>query len=236
MFQKTKTPCQQLLSTKMHRRNNEFDLQVLLDNLKFIDVKDNLKFGRIPKIGLQIEKDILNKLKPFKTLEDYKVDSDGAPIVYRFAGGRYFKVVTNYLTGSSAERTLLLNSKYANAIGCILSSNLSFWLYQIYSDNLNWKDGEISSMPIPELTDSNILYLNKLYEEYLADIEQNANVRKSSGSSAYHVSEFKEYKIVKSKAIIDRIDDYIAPLYGLTDEERDFVKFYELDFRLSGDD
>jgi hypothetical protein len=235
MFQKTLTPCQQLLSTKMHRRNNEFNLQALVDNLQFIDVLDNLKFGRIPKIGLQIEKDILNKLKPHETISSYVV-KEGKPIVYRFAGGRYFKVVTNYFTGSSAERALMLDRKYADAIGCILSSNLSFWFYQIYSDNLNWKDCEITSMPVPSLTNEQIDYLNNLYGEYLEDIELNANVRQSSGSSTYHVSQFKEYKIVKSKSIIDRIDDYICPLYGLTDEERDFVKNYELEFRMAGDD
>ena len=235
MFQKTLTPCQQLLSTKMHRRNNEFNLQTLVDNLQFIDVQDNLKFGRIPKIGLQIEKDILNKLKPHETISSYVV-KEGKPIVYRFAGGRYFKVVTNYFTGSSAERALMLDRKYADAIGCILSSNLSFWFYQIYSDNLNWKDCEITSMPVPSLTNEQIDYLNNLYGEYLEDIELNANVRQSSGSSTYHVSQFKEYKIVKSKSIIDRIDDYICPLYGLTDEERDFVKNYELEFRMAGDD
>lgn len=236
MFQKTLTPCQQLLSTKMHRRNNEFDLQTLVDNLQFIDVQENLKFGRIPKIGLQIEKDILNKLKTHKTIASYSVDVDGKPIVYRFAGGRYFKVVTNYYTGSSAERALMLDAKYADAIGCILSSNLSFWFYQIYSDNLNWKDCEITSVPIPNLTDKQVDDLNKLYAEYLQDIEQNANVRQSSGSSTYHVSQFKEYKIVKSKSIIDRIDDYICPLYGLTQDECDFIKNYELEFRMAGDD
>lgn len=236
MFQKTLTPCQQLLSTKMHRRNNEFDLQTLVDNLQFIDVQDNLKFGRIPKIGLQIEKDILNKLKVHGTIASYIVEENGKPIVYRFAGGRYFKVVTNYYTGSSAERALMLDEKYADAIGCILSSNLSFWFYQIYSDNLNWKDCEITSVPIPKLSDKEIEDLNNLYSEYLQDIENNANVRQSSGNSTYHVSQFKEYKIVKSKSIIDRIDDYICPLYGLTNEERDFVKNYELEFRMVGDD
>ena len=235
MFQKTLTPCQQLLSTKMHRRNNEFNLQTLVDNLQFIDVQDNLKFGRIPKIGLQIEKDILNKLKSHRTISSYVVE-EGKPIVYRFAGGRYFKVVTNYSTGSSAERVLMLDRKYADAIGCILSSNLSFWFYQIYSDNLNWKDCEITSVPVPNLTDEQIDDLNDLYSEYLEDIELKANVRQSSGSSTYHVSQFKEYKIVKSKSIIDRIDDYICPLYGLTNEERDFVKNYELEFRMAGDD
>jgi hypothetical protein len=61
-------------------------------------------------------------------------------------------------------------------------------------------------------------------------------MRISSGSSSYNVSSFKEYKIGKSKAIIDKIDDYIGPLYGLTKEEIEFVKNYEIDFRLSEDD
>lgn len=236
MFQKTLTPCQQMLSTKMHRRNNDFDLQTLVDNLQFVEVRENLKFGRIPKIGLQIEKDILNKLKSHRTLESYVVEENGKPIVYRFAGGRYFKVVTNYFTGSSAERALILDNKYADAIGCILSSNLSFWFYQIYSDNLNWKDCEITSVPIPDLTEERVEHLKTLYAEYLEDIERNANVRQSSGNSTYHVSQFKEYKIVKSKSIIDRIDDYIGPLYGLIPEEIEFVKNYELEFRMAGDD
>ena len=44
-----------------------------------------------------------------------------------------------------------------------------------------------------------------------------------------------EYKIVHSKSIIDEIDDYICPLDGLTQEETDFIKNYELEFRLAGE-
>lgn len=236
MFQKTGTRCEQLLSTKMNRRGKDFDLQYLLDHLQFTDVLDMLKFGRIPKIGLPIEKRILEKLKSYKTISDYIVAENGKQIVYRFAGGRYYKIVTNYFNGTSSESSLLLNNKYADAIGCILSSNLSFWYYQIYSDNINWRDSEIKSVPVPQLSDEQITHLNDLYDEYLQDIENNANVRNSNGKSAYTVSRFKEYKIVKSKHIIDRIDDYICPLYGLTDEECNFVKNYELEFRMAGDD
>ena len=91
-------------------------------------------------------------------------------------------------------------------------------------------------MPIPALSNDDLKNLSDLYDEYLQDIEKNANVRQSTGKSSYHVSEFKEYKIVKSKAIIDRIDDYICPLYGLTPEETNFIKTYELEFRMAGDD
>ena len=231
LFKKTETPCQYLFSTKMHRRGNEFELQRLIDNLQFVDVKGQTLYGRIPKIGSEIEKTILNKLFNYTKLGSL-IKTSGSPIIYRFAGGRYFKVVTNYSTGSSAERTIYFaNSKIADAVGCILSSSLSFWFYQIFSDNLNWKTYEIENFTVPQLSAEDIDYLDKLYSRYLSDIEAKANIRITSGESTYNVDSFKEYKIVRSKAIIDEIDDYICPLYGLTQEETDFIKNYELEFR-----
>ena len=235
LFKKTETPCQYIFSTKMHRRGNEFELQRLIDNLQFVDVKGQTLYGRIPKIGSEIEKTILNKLFNYTKLGSL-IKTSGSPIIYRFAGGRYFKVVTNYSTGSSAERTIYFaNSKIADAVGCILSSSLSFWFYQIFSDNLNWKTYEIENFTSPQLSTENIEYLDKLYTRYLSDIEAKANIRTTSGKSTYNVDSFKEYKIVRSKTIIDEIDDYICPLYGLTEEETDFIKNYELEFRLAGE-
>ena len=234
LFQKTETPCQHLYSTKMHRRGNEFDLQKLIDNLNFSNVYGYTMIGRIPKIGCEMEKDILIKIfnnTPIRTLYDDK----GDPIYYRTTGGRYFKVVTNYPTGSTKEKPLYFQKRLSNAIGCILSSSLAFWFYQIYSNNLDWKTYEIENFTIPQLTTENIEYLDKLYSRYLTDIEAKANVRTTSGESTYNVDSFKEYKIVRSKAIIDEIDDYICPLYGLTQEETDFIKNYELEFRLAGE-
>ena len=234
LFQKTGMPCKHLYSTKMHRRGNEFDLQRLIDNLNFIDVYGYTMTGRIPKIGSEMEKDILEKVfhnTPIKTLYDDK----GEPIYYRTTGGRYFKVVTNYPTGSTKEKPLYFQKQLTNAIGCILSSSLAFWFYQIYSNNLDWKTYEIENFTIPQLSTENIEYLDKLYARYLTDIEAKANVRTTSGESTYNVDSFKEYKIVHSKSIIDEIDDYICPLYGLTQEETDFIKNYELEFRLAGE-
>lgn len=85
------------------------------------------------------------------------------------------------------------------------------------------------------MSEKNIEILNRLYERYLLDIEANANIRKTSGKSSYSMDSFKEYKIILSKSIIDEIDDYIEPLYGLTPEEIDFIKNYELEFRMSGE-
>lgn len=234
-FRKTGKPCSGIYATKMYRKGKNFNLQMLVEHLQFVEVKNLMLFGRIPKISLEIEKDILQKLSGCDKLKSY-IRESGTAVYYRFAGGRYFKVVTNYSNGSSAERAIYFDDKYANAIGCILSSNLSFWFYQIYSDNLNWKNCEIESTPIPPLSDETIEKLDELYKEYLADIEANANKRLTSGDSTYTVDSFKEYKIGKSKAIIDKIDDLICPLYGLNAKETYFIKNYEIEFRLSGEE
>ena len=190
-------------------------------------------FGRIPKIGTEIERQILKKVRACNEISTYK-DAMGKPIFYRAAGGRYFKVITNYSTESSAEKCLVLDEKYADVIGCILSSSLSFWYYQIYSDNHNWKSGEIESFTIPKINETERQKITALYRNYLDDIEKNANVRTTSKSSTYHVNKFKEYKIVKSKTIIDEIDDTIGILYGLNKQEIEFIKNYEIEFRMAG--
>lgn len=234
-FRKTGKPCSGIYATKMYRKGKNFNLQMLVEHLQFVEVKELMLFGRIPKISLEMEKDILKKLSSCDKLKLYERKL-GSDIYYRTSGGRYFKVVTNYSTGSSKEKPIVLDEKYANALGCILSSNLSFWFYQIYSNNLDWKSDEIENTPIPPLSNETIEKLDELYKEYLADIEANANKRLTSGDSTYKVDSYKEYKIGKSKAIIDKIDDLICPLYGLSAEETNFIKNYEIEFRLSGEE
>ena len=78
-------------------------------------------------------------------------------------------------------------------------------------------------------------HIEELYKRYVTDIEKNVNTRNVSAESKYTMDVFNEYKIVRSKAIIDEIDDYIGPLYGLTQEEIDFIKNYELEFRMAGE-
>ncbi len=232
-FKKTDTPCEKLYSTKMYRKGKGFSLQNLIDNLEFTDVHDLCLYGRIPKIGKDIERSILTKISCFPRLKDYATQ-DGKPIYYRSSGGRYYNVITNYSTGSTKEKDIVLQSDYCDSIGAILSSTLGWWFYMIHANNHDWKSYEILNTPICPLTDENKKHLTALYDKYLQDIEKNARVHESSGNSTYKVATFKEYKIVYSKAIIDEIDDYIGPLYGLTSEEINFIKNYELDFRLSG--
>ena len=233
LFEKTLTKCKNIFSTKMYRKGKNFNLSNLIDNLQFVEVKDLKMFGRIPKISLPIEKSILQKIFKQKPIKDFVKDK-GEKIYYRAVGGRYFKVVTNYSTNSNTETFLFVDKKYRDLIACILSSNLSFYFYQVYSNNLNWSFSDICSFTIPfdNINSKIIEKIEDLYRQYLKDIEKNANVRKVSTESKYTMEEFKEYKIGKSKHIIDKIDRLICPLYGLTEEEMEFIINYELEFRI----
>jgi hypothetical protein len=188
--------------------------------------------GRFPKISLPIETAILDKLFGDSNVPVGKlIMKNGASVYYRVTGGMYFNVITNYPTGSTKEKPLCFDKNIANVIGAILSSDLFFWYQQVYSNNLDLKSYEIESFPIPaaQLTPQVSKEIEKVYALYLADIEKNAIVHQSA---AYTVDSFKEYKIRKSKRLIDQLDDLICPLYGLTAEETAFIKNYEIAFRV----
>ncbi|MDR3110919.1 MAG: hypothetical protein LBU65_14720, partial [Planctomycetaceae bacterium] len=153
-------------------------------------------------------------------------------IYYRAAGGRYFNIVTNSSQDSTQERHLFFDKKISNCIGAVLSSSLFWWYQQVYMDSLHIKSSEINSFPIPvaKLTPNIIRKIERLYAKYLKDIER--NVVEHTTTEYKHVTKYKEYKIRYSKHLIDKIDDLICPLYGLTDEETEFIKNYELAFRV----
>jgi len=222
-----------IYSTKMYRKKEDNTVEKIIKNINYQEVSRYYLEGRYPKISDDIEKNILTKIRNIKTKISNLIAENGSKIYYRFAGGRYFKVITNYPTNSSAETSLSLDKRYANSIGAILSSNLFFWYYQIYSDNLNMKSIEVESFPFPKnkFNENDLKKLEEIYQRYLNDIERNANVRTTSRYA--NISHFKEYKISKSKKIIDEIDNLIYSFYGLTKEEIEFIINYEISFRIS---
>jgi hypothetical protein len=192
--------------------------------------------GRYPKIGLPVEKAILKKLFAIKTRLKKLMIDDGKEIYYRTSGGRYYNVISNYPTGSTKEKSILLDKNLADSIGAILSSDFFYWYQQVYTNNLDLKSYEIEEFPIPvgKLTKEIKQKIENLYSQYLEDIERNVI---NHGTTNYAtIDNYKEYKISKSKHLIDAMDDIICPLYGLNPEEVSFIKNYEIEFRMSPDD
>ena len=230
-FIKTNNANEHLYTTRLVRRRNSDELNTLISNLEFVDSKSVKLYGRYPKIGNDIELKILTKMfQNGKPLMNYH-SSDGKAIYYRTSGGRYFNVITNYPSGSTQEKPVFLSDNIANFAGSVLSSDLFYFYQQVYSDGLHIKSFEIDNFPIPEINKDLIIPIVKAYSVYLKDIEKNVIIHSTTSYS--NISEFKEYKINKSKHLIDKLDDLICPLYGLTAEETDYIKNYEIEYRLS---
>ena len=236
MFKKSSKPLEHIYTTKLNRRTESNTIKDIIDNLQFIDSKTLKLPGRYAKIGTQTELQLLSNLFRFKKrIADYLCDS-GKDVYYRAAGGRYFNVVTNYPTYSSAEKSF--KCSFTDVIGLIMSSSYFYFYQQVYTDGLNLKRSEIDNYPLPDLSklsNDSLAKLSELYSKYLEDIEKNASIRISSNTSTHNIDSFKEYKIVRSKGIISEIDDMVGHLYSLTSDEIDYIKNYEIKFRMAGE-
>jgi hypothetical protein len=221
-----------IYTTKMYRKDDTKTIKHIVDSHLFIDTKKLELNGRFAKISFNIEKDILGKIFKSSSCIGDLIKNDGTKIYYRMAGGRYYKVITDVAANLSSEKYLIFEKKIAKCLAAFLSSNLLWWYNQVYTCYPNWKLYEIKSFPIPfdKINDNIKEKLELVYDEYLKDIEKNANVRLTEKYA--NIDSFKEYKIGKSKHLIDKIDDIIGPLYGLTKEEINFIKNYEIAFRL----
>ena len=238
-LKKTLTPLEKIFTTKVMRRSTENTLAKIMSSLTFVESSRFKLPGRYPKIGDELQRGILGKMFSFgKKIADYS-DTDGNPFYYRTSGGRYFNIITNYPTGSSKEKPYYVASKFTKIIAATLSTNL-FWFYQqVYTNGLDLKIFEIETVPLfdlESLATAQIDSVEKIYDEYLSDIERNITRSNFAKGSVYQKSGAKIYKLVRSKPLIDALDDLIGTFYGLTAEEINFVKTFELAIRMSGAD
>ena len=218
-FMKTNTKTKILLTTKINKKLSSQSIDSVIKNMSFVNSVNFTQSGAFCKIGLPIEKSIMQKLYSQKqTIKDLMGGKQ--KVYYRSTGGRYYDLYTSYSTKSNKEKSFeIYNSK---SIVAILSSTLFYWFRNSYSNHRDSYIREFEIFPIPNFSKEIINKLEKLGKEYETDIEKNHDY--SNG--------VKTYKIRKSKHIIDKIDRLICPLYGLSEEEMEFIIGYELEFRV----
>lgn len=235
-FRKTYTSVRTCFTTRVIRRSKDNSIAEIIKNLEFVDSQGHKLEGRYPKLGSDMELNIIRKMRSFgRTISDYAEENSDSAFYYRTAGGRYFNVIMDYPTGSTAEKAYCVRVGLEKILAMILSSNL-FWFYQqVYTDGLNIKRYEIDTFPvfiIENVQREKNNEIHQLYALYVEDVESHTSTFVASEASSYNVSRVKTYKLSKSKHIIDKIDDLIGPLYGLTKEEIEFIKNYELAVRM----
>ena len=234
---KGNTENQEIMATKVNKRySNEQTIESVIKELSFVNTKNFLENGRIPKISTNTEIGILNTLRSKTHRLNSYLDNGGSGFYYRTSGGRYYHIITNFPTGSSKEKAILLESEFTDLMCAIFSSNLYFWFYHIYSNNLDLKGGDIDIFPILDLSkiDSQLKkQIEDIYAQYLVDLEKNSEVQTQKRAN---VSQVKIYYARKSKHLIDKLDRLICPLYGLTQEQTDWIINFDIKFRTDSEE
>jgi hypothetical protein len=232
-FRKSGEPCQSILTTKLMRWFPQLSLQDLIDSLEFMESHKHYKYGCFARISAKTESNILDKIYAAGNVPLSKLlRKNGSPLYYRNADGGYYCLVLDHSTQSKYESEVFFDKKFVKVIGAFLSSNLYFWHQKVYSDNYHLKRADIETFPIPlsMITDDVIKTLKDLYVRYERDVERCAITRNTEAYSETKV--IKEYKLMQARHHAHLIDDVICLLYGFTAEERDFIKNYEIKFRI----
>jgi hypothetical protein len=122
----------------------------------------------------------------------------------------------------------------ANVVYAILSSSLFYSYFVCYGDCFHLSDTLVTAFPVPVGVTKD-KRLGDLGAELLKDILKNAETKQINTKAGDKIS-YAEFFGWKSKRLIDEIDRRLASLYGLSDEELDFVVNFDAKFRLSQTD
>ena len=140
----------------------------------------------------------------------------------------------NGVAGNSSRETkfALTDKGHVRPAVAVLSSGVYWWWYTATSNLRDLNPSDWRNFPVPEAA-MNDPEMQRLGAEYIADLRRNSAMlvrnQKKTGRT-----ETQSFKVQKSKPTIDRIDRVLAPHYGFTDEELDFIINYDIKYRMGG--
>ena len=191
--------------------------------------------GYFPKLGSEIDISIMRKVSQNSELNDSfenSTDTDGV-LYYRSSGGLYYKIFTNFKSGSTSEVPATTGDPRKNKIlVSVLSSSLFFWFYDCYSDTRHLTQSTIKAFPFDfSMLDKNIAQeLLILCDELMSSYKENAEIKIRNYVGVGEL-QLLTFFARKSKHIIDKIDRVLAVHYGFSGEETDYILSYLNEYR-----
>ena len=248
-------------TSKYHRWLSK-DRPSLFDNLMVADLEVKARSEIVPKIGTEIEKNILSKLYTKAgnfTISQY-IEKNSTKVWYHNAPqywihAHYDEYVPkaeyyNDFTKDANDGKIILGKPYeikatshykyldlsegnAAAVSAILNSSLFYWWFVIKSDGRDLLSDHIVSLPLNlDAIDRKIMKsLKEKAIELMKDYELNSNVKVNIRKGGYAIK-IMEIIPKRSYSKISEIDKLVAEIYNLTQEEADFIREFDLNFRL----
>ena len=190
-------------------------------------VFDNTRGDIIPKIGDSVFSSIFSKIhSKKKDIMMHCKASSSERLYFKDYGETYWVFPFNFdpcLTPVKSYKTLSFDINVIDEIFSVLNSSTFYIFHTAISDCWHLGTWHLSEFPI-SIEDVQVPISTKLANS----MKDNRIIRfdKRAGGDIY------EYKIFKSKPIIDEIDKVLAKHYGFTEEELDFIINYDIKFRM----
>jgi hypothetical protein len=200
----------------------------------------------MPKISKLIEAKIIRKLSADKELE-LSISGRGPHKMYYTRKLRYFVQFFDFVPRITNERgavvlpTELKEFGFTSALNrdvaiSVLNSSLFFWFFSVFSDVRNVNKREIVAFrcSISKVEAEVASLLASLCKELMDDFHANSRTL-TSDYGKHGVLNIQSFQPRLSKPIIDEIDEVLARHYSLSDKELDFIKSFDVKYRLGRD-
>ena len=221
-----------ILSTRYTRWQGEFR-PYLFPSLIYGKTDFLPDLDSIAKVGTQLEWRLLKKIFGYPSMATWIRNGSDAEVLFCHSGGRYFrKCLRDKL--SNEYKQLLVKKGAGDAVLCVLSSSLYYWLWIVISDCYHVTKRDINIAPAVDslLGDKSISWLAK---RLIENLWANAETRERNRADGHSQKEVNFY-VGKSKSILDEIDKNLSRHLQLTPDEVDFILNYDAKFRFSDDD
>jgi hypothetical protein len=216
----------------------------LFERLSFIETTELNRNGCIAKIGSAIEASLLAKISKKKAkLSDF-VSKYGKYQIHYTRKLSHFVQILDFIPAifdknnrqrepSELKTISFKNSKERDIFLSALNSTLFYWLLTVYSDCRNLNKREVDSMRfnVRETNSSLVKGLIKLSNELMKDIKRKSNYLEMNYKKQGQLRIQCTYPKL-SKNIIDRIDKLIGDSFGFSEEDLDFIKNYDIKYRM----
>ncbi len=185
------------------------------------------KLTCIPKFGSHYECKIFKTIGIFSPLSQMSGVSEGE-VIYYHSGGRYYRKCLREGLSNEYKR-LLVKKGLGSAIICLLTSSLYYWYWILISDCYHVTKRDVQQLPVPKTLETDTRF-EELAQKLLDDLMKNAIERVRSRANGEQQTEIN-FKVGKSKSIIDEIDRRLAFHYQLSTEDSDFFINYDIKYR-----
>jgi hypothetical protein len=222
-------PVGEMYSTRYNRWHSE-SRPFLFATLEFTRSPRLEGPATIPKLGSDLERQLLKTLLCHAPLGERLVPQTCPESVYYHSGGRYFrKCLREKLSAEYKE--LRVPRGLGDAVVCLLSSSLYYWFWIAISDCYHVTRRDIEFMPFPASLAGERRFrrlAKKLLDGLWASAGRRVRLR-ADGSRQVEVN----FDVALCRPVLDEIDRVLAGHYGLSPEALEFVLSYDAKYRRS---